>query len=130
MEAKAALYEKMARGEIEGETLYVTACEQDMLKCFVIFLFHLFYPYFIFFLPSFVEDEDDDEEGGRFLVDFHKKIYSKVWQEINVIFFSLQKLYNQPFCPSNDTYIGNHLPCQILVLIHLVRFVVPLKSPL
>lgn len=87
MEAKAALYEKMARGEIEGETLYVTACEQDMLKCFVIFLFHLFYPYFIFFLPSFVEDEDDDEEGGRFLVDFHKKIYSKVWQEINVIFF-------------------------------------------
>ena len=65
-------------------------------------------------------------------MDFHKKIYSKVWQEINVIFFSLQKLYNQPFCPSNDTYIGNHLPCQILVLvlIHLVRFVVPLKSPL
>lgn len=37
---------------------------------------------------------------------------------------------NQPFCPSNDTYIGNHLPCQILVLIHLVIFVVPLKSPL
>lgn len=39
MEVKAALYEKMARGEIE--------------------------------------DEDDDEEGGRFLVDFHKKVYSK-----------------------------------------------------
>ncbi|XP_078373818.1 coiled-coil domain-containing protein 174-like isoform X2 [Oculina patagonica] len=39
LEAKAALYEKMARGEIE--------------------------------------DENEDEEGGRFLVDFHKKIYAK-----------------------------------------------------
>lgn len=100
MEAKAALYEKMARGEIEGETLYVTACEQDMLKCFVIFLFHLFYPYFIyFFLPSFVEDEGDDEEGGRFLVDFHKKIYSKVWQEINVKFFFIAEALQPTFLP-------------------------------
>ncbi|KAM7446695.1 hypothetical protein ABFA07_005047 [Porites harrisoni] len=39
LEAKAALYEKMAKGEIE--------------------------------------DEDDGEDGGRFLVDFHKKVYSK-----------------------------------------------------
>ena len=23
-------------------------------------------------------DEEEDEEGGRFLVDFHKKIYTKV----------------------------------------------------
>ncbi|XP_068696263.1 coiled-coil domain-containing protein 174-like [Montipora foliosa] len=39
LEAKAALYEKMAKGEIE--------------------------------------DEEEGEDGGRFLVDFHKKVYSK-----------------------------------------------------
>jgi len=39
LEAKAVLYEKMAKGEIK--------------------------------------DEEEDEEGGRFLVDFHKKIYTK-----------------------------------------------------
>ena len=25
-----------------------------------------------------IVDEEEDEEGGRFLVDFHKKIYAKV----------------------------------------------------
>ena len=27
---------------------------------------------------SVIVDEEEDEEGGRFLVDFHKKIYTKV----------------------------------------------------
>ena len=25
-----------------------------------------------------IVDEEEDEEGGRFLVDFHKKLYAKV----------------------------------------------------
>lgn len=60
---------------------------------FILSLFH------IFFLPSFVEDEGDDEEEGRFLVDFHKKIYSKVWQEINVIFFFIAEALQPTFLP-------------------------------
>ena len=33
------------------------------------------------------EDEDDGEDGSRFLVDFHKKVYSKVnlVSKINII---------------------------------------------
>ena len=131
MEAKAALYEKMARGEIEGETLYVTACEQDMLKCFVIFLFHLFYPYFIyFFYLLLLKMKVMMKKEGDFWWTSTRKFIQRYGRKSMSYFFSLQKHYNQPFCPSNDTYIGNHLPCQILVLIHLVRFVVPLKSPL
>lgn len=33
-------------------------------------------------------DEEEDEEGGRFLVDFHRKIYAKVITDI-----SLENIY-------------------------------------
>lgn len=70
--------------------------------CWSVLLYFCFI-YFIlisyFFLPSFVEDEGDDEEEGRFLVDFHKKIYSKVWQEINVIFFFIAEALQPTFLP-------------------------------
>jgi len=31
-----------------------------------------------------IVDEEEDEEGGKFLVDFHKKIYAKVINDYSV----------------------------------------------
>ena len=94
--------------------------------CFIYFILISY----IFFYLLLLKMKVMMKKEGDFWWTSTRKFIQRYGRKSMSYFFSLQKHYNQPFCPSNDTYIGNHLPCQILVLIHLVRFVVPLKSPL
>ena len=99
MEAKAALYEKMARGEIEGETLYVTACEQDMLKYFVIFLFHLFYPYFIFFYLLLLKMKVMMKKVGDFWWTSTRKFIQRYGRKSMSYFFFIAEALQPTFLP-------------------------------
>ena len=54
-------------------------------------------------------DEDDGEDGSRFLVDFHKKVYSKVNHCIDTYF--LGTLIKQPSSIDPLRHSGNiHIP--------------------
>ena len=92
--------------------------------CFIYFILISYFFYLLLLKMKMMMKKE-----GDFWWTSTRKFIQRYGRKSMSYFFFIEVL--QPtFCLSNNTYISNHLPHQILVLIHLVRFVVPLKSPL